>query len=149
MNAKYDYKIKKKTFTQKKRKKKKNVVVSFVNSSRFSKIRVVLDYLQIQPFPGIEIVCSAQRNVSRDGAASGGFHVILHNLNVIVSWIIGCRKYAGKNRLETQETQEREILVGETEEEEKIKVPHFSYCTASRLSSCTANLTRARVFREP
>ena len=33
----------------------------------------------------------------------------------------GCRKYssAGKNRLETHETQERKTLVGETEEEEK------------------------------
>ena len=52
-------------------------------------------------------------------------------------------------KLETQETQERETLVGETEEEEKIKVPHFSYSTVSRLSSRTKNLIRARVFREP
>ena len=42
-------------------------------------------------------------------------------LEEIVSWMKGCRKYssAGKNRLETHETQERKTLVGETEEEEK------------------------------
>ena len=64
----------------------------------------------------------------------------------MVSWIIECRKYAGKNRLETQETQERETLVDETEEEEKIEVPHFSYSTASRLSSRTANLIYALTY---
>ena len=64
----------------------------------------------------------------------------------MVSWVIECRKYAGKNRLETQETQERETLVDETEEEEKIEVPHFSYSTASRLSSRTANLIYALTY---
>ena len=49
---------------------------------RESKIRVVLHSLERQPFPGIEIVWRVQREVSRDGAASWGFHVILHNLNV-------------------------------------------------------------------
>ena len=54
-----------------------------------------------------------------------------------------------QTKLETQETKERETLVGETEEEEKIKFPHLSYLTVSRLSSRTKNLIRARVFREP
>ena len=115
---------------------------------------MVLHYLQRQPLPGIEIVWSAQREVSRDGAARGG--ILRHppqseRLEEIVSWIIGYRMYAsaGENRLETQETRERETLVGETEEEEKIKDPHFSYSTASRLTSCMTNLIRARVFREP
>ena len=70
------------------------------------------------------------------------------------SGIIGCTKYAsaGENHRETQETQqkqERETLVGETEEEEKMKVSHFSSSTACSLSSQAANLTRARVFRQP
>ena len=75
-------------------------------------------------------------------------------LEQIFSGIIGCTKYAsaGENRRETQETQqkqERETLVGQTEEEEKMKVSHFSPSTACSLSSRAANLTRARVFREP
>ena len=70
------------------------------------------------------------------------------------SGIIGCTKYAsaGENCRETQETQQkqgRETLVGETEEEEKTKVSHFSPSTACSLSSEAANLTRARVFRQP
>ena len=40
-----------------------------------------IDYLRRQPFPGIEIVRSAQREVSRDGAARGGFRTTVHNLN--------------------------------------------------------------------
>ena len=61
---------------------------------------------------------------------------------------------ADENRRTTQETQEkqeimRETLVGETEEEEKTKVSHFSPSTTRSLSSQAANLTRARVFREP
>lgn len=45
------------------------------------------------------------------------------------SGIIGCTKYAsaGENRRETQESQERETLVGETEEEEKMKVFYYSF----------------------
>ena len=102
-------------------------------------------------------MCSAQREVSRDGAARGGFRATVHKSKLLeptFSGIIGCRKYAsaGENRRETQETQqkqERETLVGETEEEEKTKVSHFSPSTACSLSSRAANLTRARVFREP
>ena len=65
-------------------------------------------------------MCSAQREVSRDGAARGGFRATVHNQTF--SGIIGCTNYvsAGENRRETQETQqkeEKETLVGETEEE--------------------------------
>ena len=34
---------------------------------------------------------------------------------------------AGENRRETQESQERDTLVGETEEEEKMKVFYYSF----------------------
>ena len=101
-------------------------------------------------------MCSAQREVSRDVAERGVSHHCPQSklLEQTLSGIIGCTKYAsaGENRRETQETQqkqEREALVGETEKEENMNVSHFSPSTACSLSSRAANLTRARVFREP
>ena len=69
-------------------------------------------------------MCSAQREVSRDGAARGGFRATVHKSKLLeqtFSGIIGSTKYAsaGENRREAQKTrqkQKREALVSETEE---------------------------------